>query len=593
MKLTQDEIRRIARREARFAVQSGGGSYAGGVSEAWIADNFISKDFFNRVFTIHAEGSKVILPNDTDTAIKSIEAKAGLWTEKFISALGKGDSGGGGGATALADLVDVDISAPTGGQVLAYDSLIGKWTAQTVAQSLAGLSDVSLANPSDGQALVYNSASGQWTAQTINASFTAFSNASDSQHANQVMITVGSTTKYLLIGYAASAGSASYATSAGSASSASRASYATSAGSAGTADSATNATYAAYLGNSESSYTEETLFYAFDNVPSTDAQNPNKVKIRVGSKTRYLLIGYAASAGSAGTAGYATSAGSASTADSATNATYATYLGNSSEDTLFYAFDNVASTDYQNPNKVKIRVGSTTRYLLIGYATSAGSAGTAGYATSAGSADSADYATSAGSADSADYATSAGRLSGTGSYSAWGQTFWANGVPKSIISGSLNLNGKGNQLIFKSGYYITTYDNIMAVATNYTEYIAFTSDGQIYTKTGVYSEGYVTALSDERRKDIMTDIAPTACEVAGARAVAFVWKDRPEAGVQAGAIAQDWQRILPQVVRERDGGELSLDYGVAALLSVIGVARELVQLRQQVKDLQEIINKTR
>ena len=138
MKLTQDEIRRIARREARSAVQSGGGTYAGGVSEAWIAENFVSKDFFNRIFTIHAEDSDVVLPNDTETAIESIEAKAGLWTEQFISTLGMGDGGGGGGVTMLSLLDDVLINESTldDGQALVYDAANQMWVNGT-----AGLSD--------------------------------------------------------------------------------------------------------------------------------------------------------------------------------------------------------------------------------------------------------------------------------------------------------------------------------------------------------------------------------------------------------------------------------------------------------------------
>lgn len=130
MKLTQDEIRRIARREARFAARSGGGAYAGGVSEAWIADNFISKDFFNRLFRAHGQDGSTatdIDPNDTDTAVTDIEALAGFWTQQFVSALGKNSEGGGGGggSSTLEGLLDVELTNLKQGQQIVYNG--SKW----------------------------------------------------------------------------------------------------------------------------------------------------------------------------------------------------------------------------------------------------------------------------------------------------------------------------------------------------------------------------------------------------------------------------------------------------------------------------------
>lgn len=132
MKLTQDEIRRIARREARFAARSGGGAYAGGVSEAWIADNFISKDFFNRLFRAHGQDGSTatdIDPNDTDTVVTDIEAKAGLWTQQSVSSLGKGEGGGGGGGSStLEGLNDVQLTSTQINDMLVYNGT--KWVNQ-------------------------------------------------------------------------------------------------------------------------------------------------------------------------------------------------------------------------------------------------------------------------------------------------------------------------------------------------------------------------------------------------------------------------------------------------------------------------------
>ena len=70
-----------------------------------------------------------------------IKANYGLYTEQFLSALGLNSSQGGGSST-LAELLDVEISSPTDGQVLKYDSATGKW----VNGSDEGISSVSWAS---------------------------------------------------------------------------------------------------------------------------------------------------------------------------------------------------------------------------------------------------------------------------------------------------------------------------------------------------------------------------------------------------------------------------------------------------------------
>jgi hypothetical protein len=80
---------------------------------------------------------------------------------------GGGSSGsGGGGPTTLTGLVDVDLTGPSDGQVLTFDSATGQWRneaqAATGATDLEGLADVDLTSPTDGQPLVYDTADSQW-----------------------------------------------------------------------------------------------------------------------------------------------------------------------------------------------------------------------------------------------------------------------------------------------------------------------------------------------------------------------------------------------------------------------------------------------
>ena len=152
MKLTEDQIRRIARQEASKSTRSGGG-VGGGISASWVEENYISKAFFNRIFEIYGPGEHSgdpdvqVEPNDTDTTISNIKALAGFWTEEYVSALGlSDDGGGGGGSSALYNMLDVkpnSDASPTrvyglngtasdNGKVLAYSTTYGKWIAQTV-----------------------------------------------------------------------------------------------------------------------------------------------------------------------------------------------------------------------------------------------------------------------------------------------------------------------------------------------------------------------------------------------------------------------------------------------------------------------------
>ena len=130
------------------AAGGGGGSFdpsvlSGLATEDWTDGNYLSKNFFNALFTVHTSihivvtdsGGETIddyteegtlAPNQlpgqvvetdsstgetttTTTSITSIEAKFGLYTYQFLSALGLNDGGGGGGGGGV-----TSITAGTG-----------------------------------------------------------------------------------------------------------------------------------------------------------------------------------------------------------------------------------------------------------------------------------------------------------------------------------------------------------------------------------------------------------------------------------------------------------------------------------------------
>ena len=153
----------------------GGGSgidmsaLAGLASQSWVEGSYVSKAFWNELFEIKTKvetivkdsGGEIIsdttidgpdlapntLPSETSstdettgnvttvkTTIASIKAKRGLWTDFFLSALGKNASGTG-CVLSLNDLVDVELSSPSNGQALVYNGTSGKWENATIQSS--------------------------------------------------------------------------------------------------------------------------------------------------------------------------------------------------------------------------------------------------------------------------------------------------------------------------------------------------------------------------------------------------------------------------------------------------------------------------
>ena len=212
----------------------------------------------------------------------------------------------------------------------------------------------------------------------------------------------------------------------------------------------------------------------------------------------------------------------------------------------------------------------------VSYATSAGSATTA---------DSANYATSAGSAASANYASS------IPSHTLWGQSF--DGTNN--VSGDMSAVG---HMIFRHSE--TQFKYTSGGSTQYTdpapgEDYNFKFGGSLAAtylgaRYGIASQGYVTALSDEREKNIIEDFCIPLDFIAKARVVSYEWKDKERRGDKQhiGSIAQYWLREMPELVPEVNG-RYTMDYGRIALISTVMCARHIVNLEQRVARLERRI----
>lgn len=184
------------------------------------------------------------------------------------------------------------------------------------------------------------------------------------------------------------------------------------------------------------------------------------------------------------------------------------------------------------------------------------------------------------------------------------------------ISGDVTFNkGGGETIVYGTRLQIQKasepYILFHSPNVNYAN-IRMKSNGQIYFYAGesnaqadaicvnageFYSYGQVVALSDERDKNVVGNVGLSVEQIADAPAVRFLWKDgRRDNSMQTGSIAQYWQKVLPEVIREKED-RLSLSYGVAGLVSSIIVARKVVdhekriaELERENKRLKEMLN---
>ena len=110
---------------------------------------------------------------------------------------------------------------------------------------------------------------------------------------------------------------------------------------------------------------------------------------------------------------------------------------------------------------------------------------------------------------------------------------------------------------------------------------------KLHVSGDIYATGALTALSDARKKYVQGDAKIGVEQIADAPAVQFLWKgERAKEGLQVGTLAQYWQGVLPEVVMDK-GGELSMQYGVAALVSAIITARKVVDHERRISELEK------
>lgn len=101
--------------------------------------------------------------------------------------------------------------------------------------------------------------------------------------------------------------------------------------------------------------------------------------------------------------------------------------------------------------------------------------------------------------------------------------------------------------------------------------------------------GEVTASSDERKKNIISNTKFNVKDIASARSVLFEWKDRKDK-IHGGSIAQDWLGIADSFLMQDDDGFYSINYGALALCSAITIAREVLKHSDEIDRLKQEVS---
>ena len=541
----------------------------GYATQDWVGENYISIEFFSRLFQAHGteNGQQTdIDPNDMDSTITSIESMFGFWTDYYLSALGNG--GGLGSTLYLSTLADVLISSPANNQVLTYNSTLGKWVnanAQAGVTDLASLTDVTLTTPSANQALIYDGT--KWINSTLKTV-----NGYSLIGSGDIPASGGGSGNYLPLAGGTMTGTIYYSgvqtLIQGSSNAYSDTRYGTIMG--GSSMSMYNASYMAHhcKGNGSSNNYLTFGLYGADELMSIVGNG----KVGIGTSTPNAKLTVISTDGYVGSF-YSTDA-------------YDTYM-------QFFKISGSSST-------LKAEVGHSHGLSFISNQPNGARIGVNNNGTP-------QYWT-AWNGSQYDIITSRG---GTinGSLTIIGRTQGVNGdlvVANTSLSAQIAIGNYNSEYLMgfiqfnqptvgvasasnSIRFHIYAHDNLLNIFGNGNVGIGTTSPSyKLHVDGTIYATGSVTALSDARKKNVQGDAKIGVEQIADAPAVQFLWKDeqRRKEGLQVGTLAQYWQGVLPEVVMDK-GGELSMQYGVAALVSAIITARKVVDHERRISELEK------
>ena len=104
----------------------------------------------------------------------------------------------------------------------------------------------------------------------------------------------------------------------------------------------------------------------------------------------------------------------------------------------------------------------------------------------------------------------------------------------------------------------------------------------VHANTGIAEDTW-SSRSDARLKNVLGDVNLTVEQIAAMPAVRFTWKSRAPHQVHVGTLAQGVQKVMPEAVGQTGDGILTVAYGEAAFVSVVKLARRVLELEELIK----------
>ena len=138
--------------------------------------------------------------------------------------------------------------------------------------------------------------------------------------------------------------------------------------------------------------------------------------------------------------------------------------------------------------------------------------------------------------------------------------------------------------------YFSFAGSTAVTSSNYSTYakIYMSNSGAVYASSGFYES------SDERLKKVVDTIKVNLDDLAKLRKIYYLWNNTPEDGRQLGMIAQDVQKLYPELVSmDKNTGYLSLAYdklSVIALEAIDTLYEEYKQLKERINVLEKLLH---
>ena len=574
-------------------------------TKTYVDQNFITVAYFDRLFRAY-NGSTLLSHNDVTSTIDNIKAMFGFWTEQYLSALGN-NSGGGGQLLALSNMADVTLTTPIADkQVLTFDAVSGKWiNGNGGASSLATLTDVTLTSLQNGQTLFYDSTTSKWynsALKTINGQSLLGSgdiSVGGGAQGNYLPLTGGTLSNVmpnnsgiLNIYPTGLSGQGPFYYSMMLLYSG-LPYYNRNAIAFGRTferqESSIISFYRGANGNNNflsfglHSVDDILCVYGSGNVGigTSTAYPTSKLHVKGQSGDGLPVINIEAMTKNDSFCYALTAMNPYLTGDSYNGIVFGKALSYCNSALLAYHHYGDGNTN----NSLEFGFYGTERVLTL-YANGSSKFFCPTLPISSGAVN--IISNSGSSFSYSIFATSSNLAAGHRNGIILGKKFDQYNCAV-ITYKHLGDYSTANFI----GFGLYSVDDVLTVCANGCVGVKTSSPSYALHVAGtIYATGAITALSDARKKDITGEADVTVEQIAHAPAVQFLWKDkeRRKDGQQVGTLAQYWQTVLPEVVSDK-GGELSMQYGVAALVSSIIIARKVANHEVRIDKMEKWMKK--